>query len=335
MFICSKCVVGEHKGHKISDKTHENQFKIDPLIKKKNILQKKIEASIRETKMFCEHITEIEEQLEQEQENTLQELDEKLDLMIEMLKNRKDTLHKQVTGHYKKQDLLLMEAKKNIERRKNNLEKIENKINNIVDSTQSNENKIERMSEEFLNINKTFDSPFHQFKHCNINLNPQIANQMFEQIGSLKYPVVQFSYKTTFEFFNQKYKPISKAYFFGDSNNQNLILQYDFASDVWSRKEVSCVEFSLIKVYVGSIQPVPAVLLRSHRSQRRQHPDYRRTELVLHKREWPGLHVQHRERGLHGEGFTEPEQIHPRSHLPRKLRVCHRRQVHQWSARQL
>lgn len=159
--------------------------------------------------------------------------------MIEMLKNRKDTLQKQVQGHYKKQDLLLMEAKKNIERRKNNLEKIDTKITNITENKQSNSNKLERLSEEFLNINKTFDSPFHQFKHCNVNLNPQIANQMFEQIGSLKYPVVQFSYKTTFEFFNQKYKPISKALFFGDSNNQNLILQYDFASDVWSRKEVS------------------------------------------------------------------------------------------------
>jgi len=44
--------------------------------------------------------------------------------MIEMLKNRKDVLHKSVAGHYKKQDLFLMEAKKNIERRKNNLEKI-------------------------------------------------------------------------------------------------------------------------------------------------------------------------------------------------------------------
>ena len=31
-----------------------------------------------------------------EQENTLAELDEKLDLMVEMLKNRKDTLAKAV-----------------------------------------------------------------------------------------------------------------------------------------------------------------------------------------------------------------------------------------------
>lgn len=51
--------------------------------------------------------------------------------MIEMLKNRKDVLQKSVIGHYKKQDLFLMEAKKNIERRKNNLEKIEGKLTNI------------------------------------------------------------------------------------------------------------------------------------------------------------------------------------------------------------
>lgn len=54
----------------------------------------------------------------------------------------------------------------------------------------------------------------------------------------MKYPVVQFSNKNTFKFFNHKYKPITKCYFFGDSNNQNLILSYDFARDLWSRKEV-------------------------------------------------------------------------------------------------
>lgn len=42
--------------------------------------------------MFEEDVIEIEEQLAQEQENTLSELDEKLELMVEMLKNRKDTL---------------------------------------------------------------------------------------------------------------------------------------------------------------------------------------------------------------------------------------------------
>lgn len=43
-----------------------------------------------------------------------------------------------------------------------------------------NENKMERLEDEFVQINKTFDSPFHQFKHCTVSLNPQIANQMFE-----------------------------------------------------------------------------------------------------------------------------------------------------------
>ena len=100
-----------------------------------------------------------------------------------------------------------------------------NKLTALKENQIQNESKIERLEEEFIGINKTFDSPFHQFKHCTVGLNPQIANQMFEQIGSLKYPVVQFSNKNTFKFFNHKYKPITKCYFFGDSNNQNLILE--------------------------------------------------------------------------------------------------------------
>ena len=66
------------------------------MIKKKNILQKKIEASITETEIFEEDILEIEEQLQQCEENTISELDEKLELMVEMLKNRRDTLAKAV-----------------------------------------------------------------------------------------------------------------------------------------------------------------------------------------------------------------------------------------------
>ena len=54
----------------------------------------------------------------------MSELDEKLELLIEMLKNRKDTLAKAVKHHYKKQEIFLLEAQKNIERRKNNLEKL-------------------------------------------------------------------------------------------------------------------------------------------------------------------------------------------------------------------
>ena len=66
------------------------------MVKKKTILLKKIEASICETEIFEEDIQEIEEQLQQEQENTVSELDEKLELMVEMLKNRRDTLAKAV-----------------------------------------------------------------------------------------------------------------------------------------------------------------------------------------------------------------------------------------------
>lgn len=75
--------------------------------------------------MFEEDVQEIEEQLQQEQENTLTELDENLELMIEMLKNRKDTLVRSVKQHYKKQEIFLMESKKNVERRKTNLLKVQ------------------------------------------------------------------------------------------------------------------------------------------------------------------------------------------------------------------
>ena len=49
---------------------------------------------------------------------------------------------------------------------------------------------------------------------------------------------MQFSNKHTFKFFNNKVKPITKNYFFGDSNNPQLILQYDFAKDSWTKKFV-------------------------------------------------------------------------------------------------
>ena len=63
--------MGEHKGHQISDNQIEPHMKIDPIAKKKSTLQNKIEASIGETEMFEEDVQEIEEQLNQEQENTL------------------------------------------------------------------------------------------------------------------------------------------------------------------------------------------------------------------------------------------------------------------------
>jgi hypothetical protein len=106
---------------------------MDPLIKKRNILQKKIEASVAETQIFEEDIEEIEDLLKQEEENTVSELEEKLELMIEMLKNRKDSLAKAVKQHYKKQEIFILEAKKNVERRKVNLQKVFQKINSLPD----------------------------------------------------------------------------------------------------------------------------------------------------------------------------------------------------------
>lgn len=48
--------------------------------------------------------------------------------MIEMLKNRKDFMAKSVNQHYKKQEILLLEGKKNVERRKGHLNKLKNKV---------------------------------------------------------------------------------------------------------------------------------------------------------------------------------------------------------------
>ena len=141
-----------------------------------------------------------------------------------MLKNRKDTLAKSVKSHYKKQEIFLLEAQKNVERRNTNLTKIEGKLNTLAQGATQNESKLERLEEELITINKAYNAPFHKFKHCSISLNPQLTNQMFEGIGTLKYNVVQFSNKHAYKFFNNNVRPISKCYFFGDSNNPQLIL---------------------------------------------------------------------------------------------------------------
>lgn len=59
-------MVGDHKGHRISDHLLEPQNKIDPTVKKKLTLNKKIEASLQESEIFEDDIIEIEEQLMQE-----------------------------------------------------------------------------------------------------------------------------------------------------------------------------------------------------------------------------------------------------------------------------
>jgi archaellum component FlaC len=69
-----------------------------------------------------------------------------------------------------------MEAQKNIERRKNNLDKINQKLQTVMKGATQSDHKLDRLEEEFININRSYDSPFHQFKHCTIGLNPQIAN---------------------------------------------------------------------------------------------------------------------------------------------------------------
>ena len=134
------------------------------------MLSKKIEASLNETEMFEDYVQEIEEQLQTNMENTLSELEEKQDLMVEMLKHRTDILSKQIIAHYKKQELFLMEAKKNVDRRKTNLQKIGTKMEAVEEGKHNN--RLERLNDEFLNVNRTFNSPFHQFKDCKVNLNP-------------------------------------------------------------------------------------------------------------------------------------------------------------------
>ena len=71
-----------------------------------------------------------------------------------MLKNRKDTLVRSVKQHYKKQEIFLMESKKNVERRKTHLMKVKNKIGDQLEGKANYENKLERLEEEFTNINK-------------------------------------------------------------------------------------------------------------------------------------------------------------------------------------
>ena len=96
-----------------------------------------------------------------------------------MLKNRKDTLAKQVKSHYKKQEIFRLEAQKNVERRSTNLTKLETKLQVLLSQNPQNENKLERLEQEFIQINKNYDAPFHQFKHCTVSLHPQSKYLIF------------------------------------------------------------------------------------------------------------------------------------------------------------
>lgn len=55
--VCSKCIVSDHKSHRISDKD-ESQL-LHSFAKKSQILVKKIDASTTETNMFEEELNEI------------------------------------------------------------------------------------------------------------------------------------------------------------------------------------------------------------------------------------------------------------------------------------
>ena len=245
-----------------------------------------------------------------------------------MLKNRKSTLAKAVKHHYKKQEIFLMEAQKNTERRKVNLSKIKDKLQVLISGGNQTEHKLERFEEEFININRSYDSPFHQFKNCTVGLNPQIANTMFESIGNLKYPIVQFSNRNTYKFFNNKFKAITRSYFFGDSNNPDLILMYDFQKDLWIKKEVSIFFEKLINS-LGAQKLSLAILFCRHRTQRWLYFDHWRIEQHIHQRVRFRPHVQHRKWDVHRESIFDPVSIHTFTGSVRKFCLRDWREVHQ------
>jgi hypothetical protein len=189
--------------------------------------------------MFNEELLDIKEQLETAHEQTVKDLEEKLDLLYEMLKNRLEMLEQNVSQHYKKQNVLMKEAINNLDRRRTGLEKLSGKVQVMLSTgVYSNCNKLERLEEEFIELNRSYNSSFHQFKHCTINLNPQNAGQIFESLGCVKHPIVQSTSSNSYQSFNLKRKNVSKSYFFGDSNHQDLILYYDFSKDKWGKKDV-------------------------------------------------------------------------------------------------
>lgn len=189
--------------------------------------------------MFTEELDEIKEKLEINRDQTLKDIDDKLELLIEMLKNRLESLEQNVTQHYKKQNVLMKEAVNNLGNRRSGIEKLSKKVSNMLSSgTFTNSYKLERLEEEFIELNRSYNSSFHQFKHCSVNINPQNSGQIFESIGSVKHPIVQSTFSNSYQYFSLKRKNVTKAFFFGDSNHQDLILYYDFANDKWGKRDV-------------------------------------------------------------------------------------------------
>ena len=52
--------------------------------------------------MFEEELNEIKDQLDTTQDNTMRDIEIKLDLLIEMLRNRIETIEQTARQHYKK-----------------------------------------------------------------------------------------------------------------------------------------------------------------------------------------------------------------------------------------
>ncbi len=71
--------------------------------------------------MFREELDDIQEQLETTHEQTTKDLEDKLELLYEMLKNRMETLEQNVSQHYKKQKVVMKEAQNNLEKRSSGL----------------------------------------------------------------------------------------------------------------------------------------------------------------------------------------------------------------------
>jgi len=59
VMICSKCIVADHKGHRISDMSDNKNIKV--FQRRAQILKKKIDASSGETEIFSEELQEIED----------------------------------------------------------------------------------------------------------------------------------------------------------------------------------------------------------------------------------------------------------------------------------
>jgi len=104
----------------------------------------------------------------------MKDIEDKLELLIEMLRNRIESIEQTVRQHYKKQNVFMKEAMNNLDKRKFALSKLNDKIKELSNLSGGpvQEGKIERLEEEFIKINRSYDSPFHHFKHCVVSLNP-------------------------------------------------------------------------------------------------------------------------------------------------------------------